>query len=88
MLYGSGELRRAERLTDLVTAALSSVLLNAAARDICRFDLDLPVAPGEIALRGRVGSLMVQELLRKRGFVPTGWSGQGRDREPVYSRPD
>lgn len=49
MRVGSGELRRAERLTDLVTAQLSAVSLGSCARDLCRFDLETPVVPGEIA---------------------------------------
>jgi hypothetical protein len=88
MLYGSGELRRAERLTDLVTAQLTGIGLGSCARDLCKADLELPVAPGEIALRGAVNVLLVQQLLRRRGFAPTGWSGAGQAREPIYSRPD
>lgn len=88
MHYGSGELRRAERLTDMVTAQLTGVCLGSCARDLCRADLELPVAPGEIALRGAVSLLLVQQLLRRRGFAPSGWVGAGRERQPVYSRTD
>lgn len=88
MFYGSGELRRAARLTDLVTAHLTAVRLGAAARDLCRADLEHAIAPGEISLRGRVNVIMVRNLLISRGFRPSGWMGQGADREPVYRRPD
>lgn len=88
MLHGSGELRRAERLADLVTAQLSAVCLGSCARDLCRFDVETPVAPGEIALRGRIDVLTVRNLLVRRGFQPAGWSGTGASREPVYSRAD
>lgn len=86
MHYGSGETRRAERLADLVTAQLAAVCLGSCARDLCRYDLETPVAPGEIALRGCVNVLLVRNLLLRRGFRPSGWSGQGHNREPVYSR--
>jgi hypothetical protein len=88
MRYGSGELRRAERLTDMVTSQLAAVRLGTATRDLCVADLKEPVAPGEISLRGAVHVLLVRNLLISRGFRPTGWSGAGRDRQPIYSRPD
>jgi hypothetical protein len=88
MFYGSGEIRRAERLADLVTAQLAAVCLGSCARDLCKFDLETPVAPGEISLRGRVDVFLVRNLLIRRGFQPSGWSGQGHAREPVYSRAD
>lgn len=87
MPYGSGEMRRADRLADMVTAQLSAVCLGSCARDLCRFDLDEPIARGEIALRGRISVLAVRELLIARGFRHSGWCGLGRTREPVYSRP-
>jgi mRNA-degrading endonuclease toxin of MazEF toxin-antitoxin module len=88
MHYGSGELRRAARLTDLVTAQLSAVCLGSCARDVRRADLAMPLAPGEISLRGRVSVLQVRNLLISRGFRHSGWSGGTIAREPVYSRPD
>jgi hypothetical protein len=88
MLYGSGELRRANRLADMVTAQLLGIRLSSCARDLLTFDVNEPLAPGEIALRGRVHVLIVRNLLVERGFRPSGWSGQGREREPIYSRPD
>jgi hypothetical protein len=88
MRYGSGELRRANRLADQVTAQLSGICLGSCARDLCVADLREPLAPGEISLRGAVHVLMVRNLLVARGFHPSGWSGTGRDRQPIYSRPD
>jgi hypothetical protein len=87
MFYGSGELRRANRLADQVTAQLSGVCLGSCARDLCLADLREPVAPGEISLRGAFHVLLVRNLLLARGFRPSGWSGAGRDRQPIYSRP-
>lgn len=86
MNYGSGELRRAERLADIATAQISTVLFGALSRDLCRYDLEEPIAPGEIAMRGCVSTFLVRNLLLERGFRPNGWSGDGPDRQPVYSR--